>query len=100
MACPLAFDWQLLHRRSLLMLWTNIKQDAHHHLPDMHVQCHRILCSVSRYDQMYHMFVHVCADPGRSLLRVAGQPGTREGGAAEAGRVLAEMAPQGLDHCL
>ncbi len=76
MACLLDFDWQLRHRSSLLMLWTKTEQDAHHNLPDMHVQCRHILWSVSRYDKMYHMSVRVCADPGRSLLPVAGQPGT------------------------
>jgi len=74
MACLLAFEWQLLHKHSLLML-ANIEQDAHHNPTDMHVQCHHILCCVSRHDKVYHMSVHVCADPGRSLLPVAGQPG-------------------------
>ena len=57
------------------MLWTNIERNAHHNLPDVHVQCRCILCSVSRHDEMYHTSVHVCADPGRSLLPVAGPPG-------------------------
>ena len=57
------------------MLWTNIEQDAHHNQADMHVQCCHVVCSVSRRDNMYDMSMRVCADPGRSLLPVAGIPG-------------------------